>query len=179
MAIHRKSIHRLNCNVCLFRLFEGQVRAINGNTLVAVKLRLNRCLAHSDTLQLSILSKKFWGLQDLLLCNISCEADHMHHIPLHDSNLRQVPAARSALQLLCMPSTHISFLLLSGLVVLLVHTLLLFRLLFTETFRTTCIIPKLRLHIVLSACRAFAIHLLHNVVDTEEANLVVAGTGKK
>lgn len=102
----------------------------------------------------------------------------MHHIPLHNPNLGQVPPARSALQLLGMPSTHIFFLLLSGLVVLL-HTLLLFRLSFTETFGTTCIIPKLRLHIVLSACRAFAIHLLHNVVNTEEANLVVARTGKK
>ena len=69
---------------------------------------------------------------------------------------------------------------------------------FSATERRACIIPKLRLHIVLdkgscnfqnkhdrsllhyhvswahglSACRAFAIHLLHNVVDTEEANLV-------
>lgn len=68
----------------------------------------------------------------------------------------------------------------------------------SATERRACIIPKLRLHIVLdkgscnfqnkhdrsllhyhvswahglSACRAFAIHLLHNVVDTEETNLV-------
>lgn len=179
VPIHCESINCLNGNMRFLRLLEGQVRAVDRHALVAMKLRLHGCLADSDALQFSILSKEFRRLQDLFLCHIGRKADHVHHIPLDNPNLRQIPAARSALEFLSMSSTHVSFLLLSGLVVLLVHTLFLFCLFFSKTLGTTCIIPKLGLHIVLSACRAFAIHLLHNVVDTEQADLVIARTGKK
>jgi len=107
----------------------------------------------------------------------------MHHIPLEDSDFRQVLSATSlrlaVFELLHMPCSQVflaGFGVGFGIGGLLVFVLLLGEHLLSVLACNICVIAELGLLVVLSAGRALAVHLLHNVVDAEQAHLIVART---
>mmetsp|Transcript_120427 Transcript_120427/g.300426 ORF Transcript_120427/g.300426 Transcript_120427/m.300426 type:complete len:282 (+) Transcript_120427:633-1478(+) len=196
VAIYGKAIHGLNRHVRILGLFEGQVRAEDRRAVVGIvpsELCLHWHLANRHTRQLPVLPEELWPPQHLRLGYVCRQADDVHYIPLQDTHLAEVSASTTALlfslfELLRMPCPQIPLLLLTRLFVGLVMSALVLVFLaslplvgnfLAARLRSTSVVSKTCFSVVLSTCRALAVHLLHNVVDAEQANLVVARTCEK
>mmetsp|Transcript_31040 Transcript_31040/g.103377 ORF Transcript_31040/g.103377 Transcript_31040/m.103377 type:complete len:353 (+) Transcript_31040:143-1201(+) len=190
VTVHVETIDSLDGDVCVLGVFKGQVRTEERRCVVGSvvprQLRLHRHIAHNHARELAVLSKKLSSPQHLRLSDVRSQTEDMHNVPLQDTHLVEIPSATSALpllQLLCMPSTQVAFLLLAGLIVYSWVCNLVFLFFiglpfvcysFTEVLCLPSIISEAGFSIVLSACGALTVHLFHDVVDAEQTDLVIA-----
>mmetsp|Transcript_15783 Transcript_15783/g.36295 ORF Transcript_15783/g.36295 Transcript_15783/m.36295 type:complete len:220 (+) Transcript_15783:2166-2825(+) len=203
LSVQVVAIDCLNCQLGVLCLVKGDIPAVEASATGHLCLR--RHPAHGALHYLTVLTEEGAVLQHLDLGMGRSEANHMDNILLHDAYFAQITLATTALALLELLSmsppqlflitsfspllvapvlmavlTVVAIVVASGRrmsLVLLADLLLFF--LFLCLLGHFSVVSVLRLVIVLSACRALPIHLLHDVVDAEETNLVVTRACKE